>query len=127
MAYARQSHVTLDERNQYLPILYRIYAAGEHVTWSSVSEELKSLFYRHVFHDEEQVALVYNHRYLLAIAGYADDLLARREQLFRDSRRFQEEIPPTAESTYPFIWGSSGSPPRWRHSMSVWWRWMRIM
>ena len=93
MAYARQSHVTLDERNQYLPILYRIYAAGEHVTWSSVSEELKSLFYRHVFHDEEQVALVYNHRYLLAIAGYADDLLARREQLFRDSRRFQEEIP----------------------------------
>ena len=89
---AREQHIVLDERNQYLPILYKIHDSESGMTWRNSAEDLKSRLYKYVFSDESQVVLVYSDWYMLAIAGYSGDFAAHFEQFRQGSRTFMDKV-----------------------------------
>lgn len=88
MAQAKEQHIIFDERNLYLPILYKIIPSEDGISWESSADELKQRLYAQVFNDEDQVVLVYNDLFMLAIAGYCTDFAAYYEKFRTGSRDF---------------------------------------
>ena len=88
MAQAKEQHIIFDERNLYLPILYKIHPSDDGISWVSSAEELKLRLYTQVFNDEDQVVLVYNDLFILAIAGYCTDFAAYYDKFRSGSREF---------------------------------------
>ena len=92
MALAGEQHIIFDERNQYLPVLYKIQRGTNSETWGALLDEVRMQLYAQVFMDENQVVLVYNDAYLLAIAGYSSEFVQRRELFRKGSRTFVDRV-----------------------------------
>lgn len=88
MARAKEQHIVFDERNRYLPVLYKIHSPQPGISWNLAAQKLNGRLYAHVFQDENQVVLVYSELLLLAIAGYSSDLGAWQEKFRQGSREF---------------------------------------
>ncbi len=81
---AKQRHITFDERNKYMPLVFKMHQQSDH-QWSG---ELKRMLYRDVFGGEDQAVLMYNASVMLSIVGYADHLDARRENIAANAKIF---------------------------------------
>lgn len=87
---ARTQHIIFDERNKYLPVLYKIHNPSPGLSWNQAADALNSRLYTYVFQDEDQVVLVYSDLLLLAIAGYSSDFSAWQEKFRQGSREFMD-------------------------------------
>ena len=82
---ARERHISLDERNKYLPVIFKLHSRGVKCQWN---EAFKELLYEKVFGGKNQVVLMYNNRHMLAIAGYFSDFERHYEQISSGIRAF---------------------------------------
>lgn len=83
-AKARQRHITFDERNKYMPVVFKMHGHGNQC-WT---EDLKSCLYEDVFDGKSQTVLMYNNRYMLAIVGYASDFKVHFNRIFDNIKAF---------------------------------------
>lgn len=87
-AKARQRHITFDERNQYMPVIFKMHSRGNY-GWT---EQLKYRLYDEIFEGESQTVLMYNHSYMLAIVGYAGEFEKHFDRIFKNIKAFIKDL-----------------------------------
>lgn len=90
--YAKKEHIVFDNKNLYLPILYKIYLSDPSILWSQMAEDLKEKLWTKVFYDQNQVVLVDNDTFILAIAGYSSNHSSYYEQFRFRSKKFINNV-----------------------------------
>ena len=87
-ARARSRHITFDERNHYMPIIFKMHGRGI-CSWT---EALKYQLYDEVFGGGDQAVLMYNSSNMLAIVGYAGEYEIHFDRIFENIKTFIRKL-----------------------------------
>jgi Response regulator containing CheY-like receiver domain and AraC-type DNA-binding domain len=74
MEQAKQEHLTFNENNRYLAILFKVYALDLKENQEMLIESVRKILQEEIFCDWDQVVLAYHDNCLLSIIGYVENL-----------------------------------------------------